>query len=208
MKKRVRFLTRLIGILIIVTLILVTPIVLSGYQMYKDAVKGVPLTEKVASLKADPTYASIDEIAPTFLVQVVASEDRKFYEHFGINLSSTARAFIKNFLAGAKVEGGSSITQQLAKNMYFSFEKQYERKVAELFVAFELEQEYEKADILEMYVNIAYFGEGAYGIREASNHYYGIEPLALTDEQSAALVYTLKSPNYYNPNALLEKGSE
>ncbi|OJV66590.1 MAG: hypothetical protein BGO41_03975 [Clostridiales bacterium 38-18] len=206
--KKMRFLTRLIGILIIVALILVMPILLSGYQMYKDAVEGVPLSEKVASLKSDPSYAFIAEISPSFLEQVVTSEDRKFYDHFGINLSSTARAFIKNFLAGAKVEGGSSITQQLAKNMYFSFEKQYERKVAELFVAFEIERVYEKADILEMYVNIAYFGEGAYGIREASKHYYGVEPIQLTEEQSAALVYTLKSPNYYNPNALSEKGSE
>ena len=107
---------------------------------------------------------------------------------------------LKNVVARSTVEGGSSITQQLAKNMYFSFEKRYERKVAELFVAFDLEKSASKDDILEMYCNIAYFGEGCYGLREATLHYYNLEPLEISTEQAASLVKTLKSPNYYNPN--------
>jgi membrane peptidoglycan carboxypeptidase len=104
-------------------------------------------------------------------------------------------------MAGRFEQGGSTITQQLAKNMYFSFEKKYERKVAELFVAFQLEKELTKDEILELYCNIAYYGEGCYGLKQAAEHYYGVDPLELSEVQIVALVWTLKSPNNYNPNA-------
>ena len=200
-----KIIRRLLLIAIMIGIIVTVPIVITGYQMYKAAVEELPVTSKVEEIKSDESYVSYDEISSTFLSQVVISEDRKFFDHFGINITSTARAFINNLLAGAKVEGGSSITQQLAKNMYFTFEKRYERKVAELFVAFELEKAYSKKEILELYCNIAYFGEGSYGIKEATMHYYGKEPIDITDEEAAALVITLKSPNYYNPNALKNK---
>ncbi len=193
---------RLLLIVILIGIVVTVPIVYTGYQMYKAAVEEVPIATKIEEIKNDESFVTFDEISSSFLAQVVASEDRKFYDHFGINISSTARAFINNIVAGAKVEGGSSITQQLAKNMYFTFEKRYERKVAELFVAFELEKEYSKEEILDYYCNIAYFGEGAYGIKEATLHYYNKNPLDITDEEAAALVITLKSPNNYNPNAL------
>ena len=193
---------RLLLIVLMIAIVFTVPIVFTGYQMYKAAVEEVSIASKVAEIKNDGSYVNFDEISSNFLVQVVESEDRKFYDHFGINITSTARAFIKNFLAGAKLEGGSSITQQLAKNMYFSFEKRYERKVAELFVAFQLEKVYTKEEILELYCNIAYFGEGTYGIEEATLHYFGKEPFDMTDEEAAALVITLKSPNNYNPNAM------
>lgn len=170
--------------------------------MYHEAIDTRPLQEKVAEIQSDDSYAKLDEISPFFITQVIESEDRRFYDHKGINLSSTARAFLKNIETGTTTEGGSSITQQLAKNMYFSFEKRYERKVAELFVAFDLEKAYSKNEILELYCNIAYFGEGCYGIKEATVYYYGIEPDELTLEQAEILVKTLKSPNIYNPNTL------
>ena len=180
----------------------VAPIIKLGYQMYHEAIDTTSLQVKVAEIQSDDSYAKLDEISPFFITQVIESEDRRFYDHKGINLSSTARAFLKNIETGTTTEGGSSITQQLAKNMYFSFEKRYERKVAELFVAFDLEKAYSKNEILELYCNIAYFGEGCYGIKEATLHYYGIEPNELTLEQAEILVKTLKSPNIYNPNTL------
>lgn len=187
-------------IAMIVALVITVPIVKTGYDMYKDATTHTRVQDRIERLKSDENYVAIEAISPEFLSQVIDSEDRRFYTHSGINLISTTRAMLKNVKAGSTVEGGSSITQQLAKNMYFSFEKRYERKVAELFVAFDLEKIATKDEILEMYCNIAYFGEGCYGIREATLHYYGIEPMDISIEQAASLVKTLKSPNYYNPN--------
>jgi len=187
-------------IAIVVALVITVPIVKTGYDMYKDATTHTSLDIRIERLKSDENYVTLEAISPEFLVQVIESEDRRFYTHNGINLISTTRAMLKNVAAGSTVEGGSSITQQLAKNMYFTFEKRYERKVAELFVAFDLEKRASKDDILEMYCNIAYFGEGCYGLREATRHYYNLEPLEISTEQAASLVKTLKSPNYYNPN--------
>jgi len=195
---RIVRMTLLIAILI--ALVIIVPIVKTGYDMYKDATTHTRLEDRIERLKSDESYVRIDAISPEFLSLVIDSEDRRFYTHSGINLISTTRAMLKNVMARSTVEGGSSITQQLAKNMYFSFEKRYERKVAELFVAFDLEKIASKDEILEMYCNIAYFGEGCYGIREATLHYFDIEPMDISIEQAASLVKTLKSPNYYNPN--------
>ena len=200
--KRWKLFWLILVIALSVVAVKVAPIIKLGYQMYHEAIDTKPLQEKVAEIQLDDTYAHLDEISPFFISQVIESEDRRFYDHKGINLSSTARAFLKNIETGTTTEGGSSITQQLAKNMYFSFEKRYERKVAELFVAFDIEKAYSKNEILELYCNIAYFGEGCYGIKEATEYYYGIEPDALTYEQAEILVKTLKSPNIYNPKTL------
>ena len=203
MNKKIWRMVRLIIIIACVALLVkVVPIAITGYDMYQDAIQQTSIPHKIEQLKTVETYVTIDTISPIFLEQVIQSEDRLFYDHIGINLISTARAMLKNISVGSTVEGGSSITQQLAKNMYFSFEKRYERKVAELFVAFDLESLLEKEDILELYCNIAYFGEGCYGIKEATNHYYGVEPIEMTAEQASVLVHTLKSPNSYNPNKL------
>lgn len=199
-KKPWRIVRMTLLLAIVATLIVTVPIIKTGYDMYKDATTHTSLQVRMERLKSDENYVSLEVISPEFLTQVIDSEDRRFYTHNGINLISTTRAMIKNVMAGSTVEGGSSITQQLAKNMYFSFEKRYERKVAELFVAFDLEKIATKDEILEMYCNIAYFGEGCYGIREATLHYYDLEPLQISSEQAASLVKTLKSPNYYNPN--------
>ena len=99
-------------------------------------------------------------------------------------------------------EGGSTITQQLAKNLCLTFEKSLDRKVAEVIIAYQLEKNYSKDEILEMYLNITYLGEGNYGIKAASNYYYHIEPSELTKEQAKILVKTLKSPNVYNPSKI------
>lgn len=189
-------------LLVSIAFIISVPILVSGYDLHKQAIGEIPVDRRIEQIKADSSYVSISEISPYFKDKVVESEDRRFYEHFGINLTSTIRAFLKNVEVGAKVEGGSSITQQLAKNMYFSFDKKYDRKIAELLVAFDLEKKIEKDDILELYSNIAYFGEGQVGIQEASRHYYGVEPIDLTETQADELVKTLKSPSVYNPNSV------
>jgi monofunctional glycosyltransferase len=189
----------LIGL--IAGIIKISPIVVTGYEMYKTAVEAMSISDKVEEIKQDKNYITFDEIPEEYINQVLRSEDKRFYYHFGFDPVSTTRAMANNIMAGRFEQGGSTITQQLAKNMYFSFEKKYERKVAELFVAFQLEKELTKDEILELYCNIAYYGEGCYGLKQAAEHYYGVDPLELSEVQIVALVWTLKSPNNYNPNA-------
>jgi len=173
----------------------ISPIVSAGYEMYRKATEAISVPDKVEELKQQNSYISFDEIPDGY------KEHKRFYYHFGFDPIAMARAMANNLIAGSFVQGGSTITQQLAKNMYFSFEKKYERKVAELFVAFQLEKDLTKDEILELYCNIAYYGEGCYGLKQAANYYYGVEPLDLTNTQIKALVWTIKSPNKYNPNA-------
>ena len=116
--------------------------------------------------------------------------------HSGIDGIALARAVGRLGRDG----GGSTITQQLAKNMFFSFEKKYARKVAELLVAVQLEDKLSKEEILELYSNIIYFGNGYYGITEASNGYFEVGSKELNKEQAIVLAGIPKSPNVYNPN--------
>jgi membrane peptidoglycan carboxypeptidase len=182
-------------------IIKISPIVVTGYEMYKTAIETMSISDKVEEIRQDENYITFDEIPEEYINQVLKSEDKRFYYHLGFDPISTTRAMANNIMAGRFEQGGSTITQQLAKNMYFSFEKKYERKVAELFVAFQLEKELTKDEILELYCNIAYYGEGCYGLKQAAEHYYGVDPLELSEVQIVALVWTLKSPNNYNPNA-------
>ncbi|MDR1550569.1 MAG: transglycosylase domain-containing protein [Hungatella sp.] len=179
----------------------ISPMVSAGYEMYQAATETISVPDRIEELKQQDGYITFDEIPEEYKAQVLQSEDKRFYYHFGFDPIATARAMANNIIAGSFVQGGSTITQQLAKNMYFSFEKKYERKVAELFVAVQLERELTKDEILELYCNIAYYGEGCYGLKQAARHYYGVEPLELTNDQIKALVWTIKSPNNYNPNA-------
>lgn len=176
------------------------PNINKGYEMYKSAITEKSIEEVVKEYKEDENYIKLEDISEEYISLLLKSEDQRFYQHLGFDPIAMTRAMYHNIQLGYFAEGGSTITQQLAKNMYFSFEKKIERKVAELFVAIDLEKELTKDEILELYCNIAYFGEGCYGIKEASNHYYGVNPSELSKEQASALVFTLKSPNKYNPN--------
>lgn len=194
------FITVVLVMMAVCMTIKVIPIVTAGYKMYQEAISKESIEEAIAEIKEDDTYLTLDEIPESYKGGVVASEDKRFYKHSGMDLYATLRAVIVNLKAGSYKEGGSTITQQLAKNLYFSFEKKVERKVAELFVARDLEKMLTKDEILELYCNIAYFGEGCYGLEEAAEHYYGVDASQLSESQANALVFTIKSPNNYNPN--------
>lgn len=174
----------------------------NGYEMYKAAIDEVKIEDKIGEIKEKDDYVSLKDIAPEFLKELILSEDKRFMEHSGFDFMATTRAMANNIKARSFIQGGSTITQQLSKNLYFTFEKRFERKVAEVLVAFELEKKYTKEEILEYYCNVIYFGEGCYGIKAAANHYYGIDPLELKDESIEILVNTIKSPNDSNPNVI------
>lgn len=185
---------------VLIGAIVSAPTVYKGYQLYRSVVKETAIAEKVAEIKRSVNYVELDDISDYFKNEIIKSEDKRFWFHFGIDPLAIIRAIKNDILAGSFVEGGSTITQQLAKNMYFDFDKNFERKVAEVFVAFHLEKDYSKDEILEMYLNCIYFGENCYGIKEAANHYYGAVPETISKSQADSLVITIKCPNLYNPN--------
>lgn len=139
---------------------------------------------------------------------VVAIEDHRFYEHNGFDLKGISRAFFKNLFAGRITGGGSTITQQLAKNALLSAEKTYKRKLEELFLAVELEKTYEKDEILAMYLNQVYFGSGAWGIGQASKKYFNKEIEEVTISEAALLAGLLQSPSARDPYKHMDRAIE
>lgn len=144
-------------------------------------------------------WVSIDRI-PVFLQKaVVAVEDSRFYQHGGIDMRGIARALVKDVVKGRLAEGGSTITQQLIKNRYLSGAKTFERKIDEARMAIEFENKYTKQQILEMYFNEIYYGNGAWGIAQAARLYFDKDPADLTDAECAMLAGVQKNPARYNP---------
>lgn len=170
-----------------------------GYALYEDAAAATSLDEMAASIKANPGFTPIEVLPETYLDAVVAVEDKRFYQHPGFDAIATGRALVNDIRAGSIVEGGSTITQQLAKNEYFTQDQTLERKVAEVFMAFDIEQHFTKAEILELYVNSIYFGEGYYGIGQAAQGYFGKDAADLTDYEATLLAGTPNAPSAYAP---------
>ncbi|HEX2767664.1 MAG TPA: biosynthetic peptidoglycan transglycosylase, partial [Geobacteraceae bacterium] len=144
-------------------------------------------------------WVSIERIPPFLQKAVVAIEDSRFYEHGGIDVLGIARALVKDVVKGKLAEGGSTITQQLIKNKYLSGEKTIDRKFKEARLAMEYERKYSKKQILEMYLNEIYYGNGAWGIAQAARLYFDKNPEELTDAECALLAGVPKSPTRYNP---------
>jgi len=136
-----------------------------------------------------------------YLDAVVAVEDHRFEQHLGIDLIAIGRAAWNNLTSWSLREGGSTITQQLAKNMYFTQEKSFIRKIAEMFMAFRLESSYTKDEILELYLNSIYFGDGYYCVRDASQGYFGKDPIDMTDYESTLLAGIPNAPSVYSLTA-------
>ena len=179
-----------------------------GYGLYKNAVQEESLEAKVAEIRSQENFTSLEEMPETYVQAVVSVEDHRFYDHFGLDLIAIGRAVVNDIKAGRYVEGGSTITQQLAKNLYFSQEKTMNRKAAEVFLALELEQKYTKDEILELYVNSIYFGDGYYSVGEASEGYFGKPASEMNDYECTLLAGVPNAPSKYAPSknlALAEK---
>lgn len=188
-------------ILGIVTIVILAGLVLTvnGYCVYKDALKEMPLPEKVASIQEKENYAKIEEMPKRYKEAVISVEDHRFYEHGGIDFIALGRALFNDIKAMKYVEGGSTITQQLSKNIYFTQDKKITRKIAEAFMAIKIESEYEKDEILELYLNTSYFGDGYYTAKEASNGYFGKELNEMTDYEAILLAGIPNAPSVYAP---------
>ncbi|MCP4392921.1 MAG: PBP1A family penicillin-binding protein [Alphaproteobacteria bacterium] len=139
------------------------------------------------------------DVSQHLIDAILATEDRRFYSHFGLDPIGFSRAMLANLKARRFAQGGSTITQQVAKNLFLSREKTIKRKVQELLFAFWLETKFTKNQILTLYINRVYFGQGAYGVEAASNHYFKKSAKNINIYQAALLAGILKAPSTYNP---------
>jgi penicillin-binding protein 2A len=161
-----------------------------------------------SKISANKTESVTYEQIPQHMINaVVAIEDHRFFKHNGVDFIGIVRAFVRNTKAGGIVEGGSTITQQLTKNVFLSSEKSYKRKMDEVFLAREIEKEFTKEEILEIYLNTIYFGDGEWGIKRAALHYFGKEVEDLTIDESALLAGLIKAPSALSPYHHLEKAT-
>lgn len=142
---------------------------------------------------------TLNNVSPFVSQAIIANEDSRFYNHFGIDPIGILRAAYVNITQGAIVEGGSTITQQLAKNLFLTQEQTFTRKIKEVILAIIIEQKFSKQEILQAYLNQVYFGEGAYGVEAASQLYFGKRASELTISESAMLAGLPRGPNIYSP---------
>ena len=188
-------------IIILLILILLAGIIgfIIGYSVYSDALKEKPLISRMDEIENDEHFVPFSELPKNYLNAVVAVEDHRFYDHGPIDFIAIGRAIWVNITNFELREGGSTITQQLAKNVVLSQEETATRKLGEIVAAFDIEKNYSKDDILALYVNTCYFGEGYYGIYDASMGYYNKEPKDLTLDEATMLAGVPNAPSVYAP---------
>jgi membrane peptidoglycan carboxypeptidase len=161
---------------------------------------GLLVHVRLEAVRHHAPYTSLGAVAPVMRDALIASEDQRFYQHKGIDVYGIARALLDDARAGAFVEGGSTLTAQLAKNAFLhGRDHTIPLKVEDLVLALKVEQRYDKNAILEMYLNLTYYGEGAYGIGAAAQRYFGVSPAHLTLAQAAILASLVQAPGAHDP---------
>lgn len=158
-----------------------------------------PIRQYYDEVRQRENYCKLEDISINLRCVIVYMEDMEFYKHHGYRLRSIIYALYKNICARKIVMGGSTITQQLAKNIYFSFTKHLRRKAAELFVAIHIEKELTKDEIFELYLNIIYYGMDKYGIVDACRYYFDKNPCDVSLNEAVTIGCLLPAPTNYNP---------
>lgn len=171
-----------------------------GYCLYTAALENLPTAQAARQVRGGEGFTPLSALPATYLDAVVAAEDRRFYSHNGVDPLALGRALLNDLCTLSFAEGGSTITQQLAKNLYFTQEKELTRKAAEVFMAWKLESDFTKEEILELYVNSIYFGSGCYSVGDASRTYFDKEPGDMTDWESTLLAGIPNAPSVYDLN--------
>ncbi|WP_273396790.1 biosynthetic peptidoglycan transglycosylase [Thermophilibacter mediterraneus] len=194
MRVVLRALRRLLLVLLAVGALAAGIVTLRGYGLYHEALGRAPIEQTVDAVRAGEGYVTLAELPQTYLDAVVAIEDHRFYDHPGFDVIAICRAAWHDLTTLSLEQGGSTITQQLAKNLFFSQDKDFSRKVAEVFMAVDLEGRYSKEEILELYVNTSYFGDGLTGIGPAARGYLGKEPIDMTRDECALMAGLPNAP--------------
>ncbi|MGB4984864.1 MAG: biosynthetic peptidoglycan transglycosylase, partial [Erysipelotrichaceae bacterium] len=188
---------KLIKIILIALILFSGYYLLQGYQYAKATLSNHPIEEVVKEQRANKDYVTLDMVNKDFVNAVVSVEDRYFYQHNGINIVSMAKALFLNVSNKEIVTGGSTISQQLVKNIFLTQDQTFERKIAEIFITLKLENIYTKDEILELYINNNYYGDGFYGIKQASIGYFHKSPSSLDLAHSSLLAGLPNAPSVY-----------
>ncbi len=194
-----KILKKILIILFILILLAGTFAFLIGYGYYSNTLHEKSLTERVEEVTSKEHYLSFDELPKNYINAVIAVEDHRYYNHGPIDPIGIARALYTNIRDGEFDEGGSTITQQVAKNVIFNQDKTLIRKLGEVFGAFDLEKNYSKDEILALYVNSSYFGDSYYCIYDASMGYFNKEPKDLNLDEASMLAGIPNAPSVYAP---------
>ena len=189
---------RLLWLFLIIVVIVAGVQIKGGYDKYQQALVDRPLNEVLEELQNKDNYTQYEDVPEIYYKALVAVEDRRFYKHNGFDIIGTTRAIYNDIKANELLEGGSTISQQLAKNLYFPKDNTLQRKIAEIFMAMKIEREYEKEDVLEFYVNGIYYGSGYYSIYDASMGYFEKEPKEMNDYECTLLVGIPNAPSIYS----------
>ena len=200
-----KYIRRFFLLIILIIVIVGSVCYINGKKLYDEVLNEISLEDKVKQIRENEKFASIDDVPKYYYEAIVAVEDHRFFEHGSIDIISLGRAIVSNIKQKEFKEGGSTISQQVAKNLYFIGEDDVvSRKVAEFLVARDLEKKYSKEEILELYFNNIYFGDGYYCIKDACNGYLNKEPKDMTLSEATMLAGVPNAPSVYAPTANIE----
>lgn len=194
-----KFIKKLLIAIIVLIILICSIIFLVGHSYYTKALKEKPLFTRVDEITSQEHFVKFEDMSTYYRNAVISVEDHRFYDHGPVDFIAIARATFTNIKSGELREGGSTITQQVAKNLVFSQEATWIRKIAEIFAAYDLEKNYDKKEIFEIYVNTSYFGDGYYGIYDASYGYYNKLPKDLNLDEASMLAGVPNAPSVYAP---------
>ena len=194
-----KFIKKLIFFIILLIIVIISLAALAGYLYYGHALKKKTLITRVEEVTKKEDFVKYEDMSSYYRNAVIAVEDHRYYDHGPVDFVAITRALFVNMKNKEFKEGGSTITQQVAKNIVFSQEPSVLRKLGEIFAAYDLEKNYTKNEIFEIYVNTAYFGDGYYGIYDASKGYYKKAPKDLNLDEASMLAGVPNAPSVYAP---------
>jgi len=199
MKNLLKIILKIFIFIAVVLTVIIGCYIATGHSMYEKALKETPIEDVFDKIKQRENYTKLDELPKIYIDAVIAVEDHRFYEHMGVDYIAVLRAVIHDISNQALIQGGSTITQQLCKNEFFTQDKKLERKIAECFMAAEVERNYEKDEILEIYINSCFYGNNCYTPKEAAKLYFDKELSQLTDYEAILIAGIPNAPSLYNP---------
>ena len=200
-----KFFKKLFLLLFVAIILSGIVVFLLGYNLYNTAISEISLEDKVSQVRSGANFVKYEDLPKDLVNATVAVEDHRFWNHGAVDFISIGRAITSNIKAKEAVEGGSTITQQVAKNLYFmENQDSIARKSAELIMSYYLEKNYTKEEIFELYVNTIYYGNGYYNIKDASHGYFNKEPKDLNIAEATLLAGVPNAPSIYAPTANME----
>lgn len=188
---------KLLKVLLSMMVVVLLTITTLGYIEYRSALAEISLEDKITQIQSKENYVQIEDVSDYLLKATVTTEDQRFYEHNGIDWLAYGRIGLMLIKTGELTGGGSTISQQLAKNLYFGFEPSLIRKVAEIFMMMDIEKNYDKDEILEIYINIINYGDNYMGIYQACKGYFYKHPSDLSFNEATLVAGIPQSPSNY-----------